>query len=74
VTANRIPKKLLILGATGRALLEQARGRGHEVTALVRSPEKLGAPRDGVTVRKGDSLDAAELRAILAGGDGRGAR
>ena len=36
--------RLLILGATGgtgRALIRQARERGHEVTAFVRSPQKL---------------------------------
>ena len=37
--------RLLILGATGgtgRALIRQARERGHEATAFVRSPQKLG--------------------------------
>lgn len=60
--------RLLILGATGgtgRALVEQARTRGHQVTAFVRSPQKLGAPPEGVTVRRGDPLSVAELRAVL---------
>lgn len=64
--------RLLLLGATGGtglALLEQARARGHEVTAFVRSPHKLGAPRDGVDVRRGDPRSAAELRAVLPGHD-----
>src|SRR5262249_10964720 len=52
-----------------RALLEQARERGHEVTAFVRSPQTLGAPRDGVDVRRGDPRSAAELRAALCGHD-----
>ncbi|HEY8134182.1 MAG TPA: NAD(P)H-binding protein, partial [Thermoanaerobaculia bacterium] len=42
--------RLIILGATGgtgRALLEQARSRGHQVTAFVRSPQKLGALAEG---------------------------
>ncbi|HYS55947.1 MAG TPA: SDR family oxidoreductase [Thermoanaerobaculia bacterium] len=64
--------QLLILGATGgtgRELLEQARSRGHQVTAFVRSPQKLGASRDGVTVRRGDPLSVSELRAVLPGHD-----
>ncbi len=38
-------------GGTGRALIDQARERGHRVTAFVRSPQKLGAPAEGLTVR-----------------------
>ena len=64
--------RLLILGATGgtgRALIDQARTRSHQVTAFVRSPKKLGAPRDGVIVRRGDPLDAVQVRDVLAGHD-----
>jgi putative NADH-flavin reductase len=56
-------------GGTGRPLVEQARERGHTVTAFVRSPEKMGAPREGVRVVKGDPLSAAELAAALPGHD-----
>ena len=59
---------LFVLGATGgtgRALVEQALGRGHRVTALVRSPEKLGPPREGLTVIRGDPRNADELRRAL---------
>jgi putative NADH-flavin reductase len=64
--------RLFILGAsgrTGRALLAQGSERGHQVTAFVRSPEKLGELRDGVTVRQGDVRDADELRRALSGHD-----
>jgi putative NADH-flavin reductase len=64
--------RLLILGATGgtgHALIPQALERGHEVTAFVRSPGKLGALADRVTVRQGDPLRAAELEAVLPGHD-----
>jgi putative NADH-flavin reductase len=64
--------RLLVLGATGgigRALIDQALARGHTVTAFVRSPEKLGARRDGVTVCKGDPRNADDLRATLPGHD-----
>jgi uncharacterized protein YbjT (DUF2867 family) len=48
--------KLLVLGATGgtgRLIVSQALTRGHEVTALVRSPEKAGDLK-GATVVVGD--------------------
>ena len=64
--------RLLILGATGgtgRALMEQASARGHQVTAFVRSPQKLDAPREGVTVRRGDPLSVTDLRVVLPGHD-----
>ncbi len=68
MTSDKNPMRLLILGATGgtgRAVVEQACARGHQVTALVRSPQKLGALSDGVTVRRGDPLSVTELRAVL---------
>ena len=49
--------RLLILGAsggTGLALISQAGERGAEITAFVRSPQRLGALADRVTVRQGD--------------------
>lgn len=52
-------------GRTGRALVEQALGRGHEVTALVRSSDKAAAvlPADAadLTLVQGDLLDAAAV-------------
>ncbi len=64
--------RLFILGATGgtgRALIDQARTRGHRVTAFVRSPQKLGAPTDGLTVRRGDPRSVEELSAAIRGHD-----
>lgn len=64
--------RLFIIGATGgtgRQLLDQAIERGNEVTAFVRSPEKLGAPRNGLTVRQGDPRNAADLATALADHD-----
>lgn len=64
--------RLFILGATGgtgRQLIDQALARGHQVTAFVRSPEKLGAQREGLSVRQGDPRDAAALTAALSGHD-----
>jgi putative NADH-flavin reductase len=72
VTQAKASMRLFIIGATGGTggiLLNQAIDRGHQVTAFVRSPEKLGAPRPGVTVRKGDPGNVAELRSALTDHD-----
>jgi len=61
--------RLFVLGATGgigRAVIDQARQRGHQVTAFVRSPLKL-APGGGLTVLGGDPRDASQLQAALPG-------
>ena len=44
--------KLLVLGATGGVgseIVRQAADRAHEVTAFVRTPERLAAWRDRIT-------------------------
>src|SRR5450755_755171 len=72
VTPAKTPLRLFVLGATGgvgRSLFDQAIDRGHQITAFVRSPEKLGEPRHGLTVRGGDPRSAAELEAALPGHD-----
>lgn len=64
--------KLVILGATGGVGLEivrQALGRGHSVTAFVRSPERLKPFGDRITVVQGDLLDPAELARVVEGHD-----
>ena len=52
--------KVTLLGATGsvgQECLKQCLQAGHEVTVLLRSPEKLSpALRDKVTVVQGDGL------------------
>ena len=65
------PMRLLVLGATGRtgrALLGQARARGHRVTALVRSTKTLGDVGD-ITVRQGDPCNVGDVTAALANQD-----
>ena len=72
VTSPKSSMRLFILGATGgtgRALIDQALERGHRVTAFVRSPQKLGSPREGVTVLQGDPRSVDELRAALPAHD-----
>ena len=64
--------RLFILGATGgigRQLVDQALERHHLVTAFVRSPEKLGARRDGLTVLQGDVRNPDAMSAALRGHD-----
>ncbi|MDT5001865.1 MAG: hypothetical protein QOK12_3970 [Mycobacterium sp.] len=48
-------------GPTGRQLIRLALDRGHQVTAVVRDPGALGDPPPGLTVRRGEVLDAASL-------------
>jgi putative NADH-flavin reductase len=64
--------RLFILGATGgigEQLVEQALARGHRVTALVRSPEKISRVHERLTVVGGDPLDAEQIRREVTGHD-----
>lgn len=64
--------RLLIVGATGgtgRALVEQALERGHEVTALVRNPSRLGLSHARLTAVVGDVMQPASLDAAVRGQD-----
>jgi len=64
--------KLIVLGATGATGLEivrQAIERGHDVTAFVRSPDRLNPFKDRIAVVKGDPLNSAELATALKGHD-----
>jgi putative NADH-flavin reductase len=61
--------RIVLYGATGRAgsrILTELLGRGHEVVAVVRNPDKL-APNDGLTVQQGD-LSSVEAIAEAIGG------
>ncbi|MGC2504848.1 MAG: SDR family oxidoreductase [Silvibacterium sp.] len=60
--------KLVVLGATGGTGLEivrQAIEHRHEVTAFVRSTERLKPFRDRITVRQGDLLQSTELESVI---------
>jgi putative NADH-flavin reductase len=64
--------KLLILGAnghTGRQLTDLALQRGHEVTAFVRSPEKITRRDAHLDIRAGDPRDVQALARALPGHD-----
>jgi len=70
-SAKTPPSKTLVLGATGgtgRLIVSQALARGHDVTALVRSPEKAGGLK-GARLVVGDIRDEKALREALKGQD-----
>ena len=63
--------RILLLGATGRLgghLLAEALARGHAVTALARSPERLAA-REGLRAVRGDARDMEAIRSLMPGHD-----
>jgi len=64
--------RVLVLGATGgigKYLLEFATARGHEVTAFVRSPQKIALKSERLRVVSGDLLHAEQLAQVLLGQD-----
>jgi len=64
--------RLLILGATGgtgRALLSEGIERGHDLTAFVRSPQKISLSHPRLKVLAGDPLDFRQLAGALPGHD-----
>lgn len=59
---------ILLLGATGRVgnvLLEKALDDGHQVVALVRSPEKLTIENPNLHIIEGNVLDETSLEAAM---------
>ncbi len=63
--------RLFVIGATGHTgtqILDLARTRGHQVTAFVRSPQKL-QPWPGLTVVQGNPLKQEAVAAALPGHD-----
>ncbi|MDN5940961.1 MAG: NAD(P)-dependent oxidoreductase [Nitrospira sp.] len=63
--------KVALIGATGfvgSAILHEALNRGHEVTAIVRHPEKLAAHAK-LTPKKGDIYQEDEVSRLVAGHD-----
>jgi len=63
--------KLALIGATGfvgSKILAEALSRGHQVTAIVRHPEKL-QPQPKLTAKKGNVYDEVEIAALVAGHD-----
>lgn len=64
--------KIAVIGATGntgRTFIEQALVRGHFVTALVRSPQKLMLSDPKLTVIQGNVLDSDAVARTIVGQD-----
>jgi len=64
--------KLVIFGSTGGTGLQvvaQALEQGHDVTAFVRSPEKLSQKHEELHVVKGNVLDFASVERAIKGQD-----
>ena len=62
--------KVVLYGASGMIgsrILRELASRGHEVTAVVRNPDKVTA--EGVTVVKGDVTDADSVAATAQGAE-----
>lgn len=62
--------KLAVIGATGRTgtlLVDELLHRGHDLSVLARTPEKLGPRSDRVRVVTGSSTDPAALEDLLTG-------
>src|SRR5437588_2338714 len=64
------PLRLLVIGATGgtgREIVQQALGQGHEVTAFVRDPAKLQIEHANLRIVKGDVLDYTSVESAMRG-------
>ncbi|GAA4316388.1 NAD(P)-dependent oxidoreductase [Mucilaginibacter gynuensis] len=64
--------KVAIIGASGfvgASVLTEALNRGHQVTAIVRNPEKITVQNDNLAVTGADIFETEKLAAILAGND-----
>ena len=62
--------KILIIGAsggTGQQLLERALAAGHDVTALARTPSKIGLTHERLRVVAGDVLQPESVAAAMVG-------
>ena len=63
--------KIALIGGTGfvgSAILKEALDRGHEVTAIVRHPEKLQA-HPKLQAKKGDVYNVDEVARLVSGHD-----
>lgn len=62
--------KVAIIGASGfigSAILNEALNRGHEVTAIVRNPEKITVKNAHLTVKAADATSEAALVPLFTG-------
>lgn len=64
--------RLAVFGATGRTgrlLVQRALDAGHQVTALVRSPDRMPIRHQRLTLLPGDAMNAADVEKAVQGAD-----
>jgi putative NADH-flavin reductase len=64
--------RILVLGATGsvgRLAVEELLKRGHQVTAIARSSQKLGDLASRIRVAEGDAVDPGAVETAVSGQD-----
>ncbi|MXV52585.1 NAD(P)H-binding protein [Pedobacter sp. HMF7647] len=64
--------KIALIGASGfvgSAILNEALERGHEVTAIVRNPEKITVQNTNLKAEKGDVFKKSEIAGLVKGSD-----
>ena len=62
--------KIIVFGATGgvgKWVLEQGLKAGHEITAFVRTPQKVTITHENLAVVQGDAFDKEAVSAAIAG-------
>ncbi len=62
--------KIAVIGATGstgQAFVQQAAARGHQLTVLARSPQKLTFQHESLTVVTGDPLVYDDVKRVVKG-------
>lgn len=65
-------KNVAIIGASGfvgSALLKEALNRGHNVTAIVRNPDKIVLEHPNLTIKRGDVMNADTFEELIKGCD-----
>ncbi len=63
---------IALLGATGgigRLVLDKALARGHQVTALARTPSKLDVQSPSLHISQGDALKPDDVQKVIGGQD-----
>ena len=71
LASETIVMHIALYGATGKSgsrILTELLSRGHQVTAVVRNPEKL-APQTGLTIIRGDVSSADEIAGKITSAD-----
>lgn len=65
-------KKIVLIGASGfvgSAILNEALSRGHQVTAVVRNPDKISTKHANLTITKGDVSSEEVVKVLSEGAD-----